>query len=70
MSDCNPSLTPMIERLSLQPVPSDFIADPADVTAYKIFTRSVQWLAYQTRPDIIQTIAKLSQHNMKPTEEC
>ena len=70
MSDCNPSLTPMIEGLSLQPAPSNFIPDPADVTAYKRFIGSVQWLACQTRPDIIQTIAKLSQHNVKPTEKC
>ncbi len=70
MSDCNPSITPMIEGLSLQLAPSDFIPDSADVTAYKRFTGSAQWLACQTRPDIIQTIAKLNQHNVKPTEEC
>ncbi len=70
MSNCNPSLTPMIEGLGLQPAPLDFIPDPADVTAYIWFTGSVEWLACQTRPDIIQTVAKLSKHNVKPTEEC
>ena len=70
MSDCNPSPTPMIEGLNLEPGAPDFTPDAADVTAYKKFTGSVQWLACQTRPDIIQTVSKLSQHNVKPTEEC
>ena len=36
---------------------------------YQKFTRSAQWLACQTRPNIIQPISKLSQHNVKPIEE-
>ena len=70
MSDCNPLPTPIIEGLNLEPGAPDFTPDAADVTAYKRFTGSVQWLACQTRPDIIQTVSKLSQHNVKPTEEC
>lgn len=30
----------------------------------------MQWLACQTCPDILQTVAKLSQHNIKPTDQC
>lgn len=70
MSDCNPSATPMVEGSCLKPAGPDFAPDPANVTAYKKFTGSAQWLACQTRPDIIQTVAKLSQQNVKPTEEC
>ena len=70
MSNCKPSPTPMVEGLNLKPGGPDFTPNPADVAVYKKFTESVQWLACQTWPDIIQTVAKLSQHNVKSTEEC
>lgn len=42
MSDCNQSPTLMIERLNLELGKLDFTPNPADITAYKKFTRSVQ----------------------------
>ena len=56
------------ESISLAPVPEDYLPDAKDISAYKRFTGSVQWLGCQTRPDILQTVSKLSHHNMKPTE--
>lgn len=70
MSNCNTSSTPMVEGLSLAPAAEDFTPTQADVTAYRQFTGSVQWLACQTRPDIIQAVAKLNKHNVKPTDQC
>lgn len=70
MSNCNPAYTPMVEGLCLAPAGEDYVPDSKDVSAYQRFTGSIQWLAYQTRPDILQTVAKLSQHNIKPTEQC
>lgn len=70
MSNYNPTSTLMVEELCLAPAQDDFIPNPKDVSAYKQFTGSVQWLACQTRPNIIQTVSKLSQHNMKPTDQC
>ena len=70
ITNCNQSSTPMVEGLNLQPRRTDFTSDPTDVTVYKKFTGSVQWLTYQTRPDSIQTVSKLSLHNVKFIEEC
>lgn len=70
MSNCNTATTPMVEGLCLAPASDDFQPLTADVTAYKRFTGSIQWLACQTRPDIIQAVAKLSKHNVKPTDQC
>lgn len=68
MSNCNSSPSPMVEGLNQKTERPDFISDAADITSYKKFTESVQWLACQTLPDIIQMIAKLSQKNVKPLE--
>ena len=70
MSNCNTATTPMVEGLCLAPAPDDFETLPADVTAYKRFTENIQWLACQTRPDIIQAVAKLNKHNVKLTDQC
>ena len=70
MSNCNTATTLMVERLCLTPAFDDFQPLPSEVTAYKRFTGSIQWLACQTRPDIIQAVAKLSNHNVKPTDQC
>ena len=45
MSNCNTATTPIVERLRLIPASDDFQPLPSDVTAYKRFTRSIQWLA-------------------------
>ncbi len=41
-----------------------------EISAYQRFTGTIQWLECQTRPDNLQTVAKLSQHNIKPTDRC
>lgn len=41
MSNCNTTSTPMVEGLYLAPATDDFEPLPADVTAYKHFTRSI-----------------------------
>ena len=70
ISNCNLSSTPMVEGTNLTPALDDFLTDAKDVLAYKRFTGNVQRLACQTRPDIIQTVSKLSHHNIKPTDQC
>lgn len=47
MSTCNAASTPMVEGLYLSPAIKGFTPHNADVTAYKRFTGSVQWLACQ-----------------------
>ena len=70
MSNCNTSTTPMVEELCFTAASDDFQPLPSDVTAYKRFTGSIQWIACQTRPDIIQAVAKVSKHNVKHTDQC
>ena len=70
MSNCNTVTTQMVEESCLTPASDDFQPLPSDVTAYKRFTGSIQWLGCQTRPDIIPAVAKLSKHNVKPTDQC
>ena len=52
------------------PAPDNYVPNSKEISAYQRFTGSIQWLACQTRPDIFQTVAKLSQHNIKPTDQC
>lgn len=70
MSNCNLFSTPIVEGTYLAPASEDFIPNTNNASAYKRFTRSVQWLAYQTRPDILQTVSKLSHHNIKLIDQC
>ena len=53
MSNCNTVTTPIVEGLCFNPASDGFQPLPSDVTTYKCFTRSIQWLACQTKPDII-----------------
>lgn len=53
--------TPIVEGLCLVPTSDEFESLPADVTAYKRFTGSIQWLVGQTRPGIIQAMAEAAQ---------
>ncbi len=70
MSDCNPPYTPIVQRLYLAPAPDNYVPNPKEISGYQLFTGSIQWLAYQTHPDIFQTVAKLSQHNIKLADQC
>lgn len=69
MSYCNLLPILIIEELNLEPRILVFTSNAIDVTAYKKFTASVQWFACQTRPNIIQIVLKLSQHNIKLIEK-
>ncbi len=60
----------MMEVLCLIPAHDDFNTNLKYVSAYKRFTGSVQWLACQIGPNIIQTVSKISHHNMKQTDQC
>ncbi len=53
MFNCNTAPTFMVEGLYLLPATKGFTPQDVDVTTYKYFTGSVQWLVCQTRPDII-----------------
>lgn len=66
MSDCNFLPISMIKKLNLKPKAPDFISDATNIIAYKQFTRFVQQLICQIWLDIIQTILKFNQHNVKP----
>ncbi len=60
----------MVEGLCLTPASDNFQPLSSDVTEYKRFTRRIKWLACQTGPDIIQAVAKVTKHNVKPTDQC
>ncbi len=70
MSDCNPAYTPMVKGLGLAPAPDNYLPSPKEISTYQRFIGSFQWLECPTRPDILQTVAKLSQHNIKQTDQC
>ncbi len=70
MFNCNNATKLMVEGLYLALAFDGFESLPVDVTAYKRFTGSIQWLACQTRPDIIQAVAKLSMHNVRLNDQC
>lgn len=59
----------MIEGLYLSLTNDGFISYDSDITAYIRFTGNDQWLACQNRPYIIQALAKLSKHNVKPIDQ-
>ncbi len=69
MSDCNPAYTRIVEYLCLAPALDNYMPNPKEISVYQRFTGSIQWLGCQTRPDILQTVAKLSQHNIDPTDQ-
>lgn len=46
--NCNPTYTPIVKDLSLAPALDKYLPDSKDVSAYKRFTKSIQWLACQT----------------------
>ena len=53
MSDCNLAYTLIVEGSCLFPAPDNYVPNSKEISAYQRFTGSIQWLEYQTRPDIL-----------------
>ncbi len=70
MPDCNPAYTPMGEGSCLASASDNYVPNLKEISAYQRFTGSIQWMECQTRPEILQTVIKPSQHNIKQTDQC
>ena len=56
LTDCNPALTPMEERLKLS---RDSTAEEVDATQYRRLVESLRYLAH-TRPDLAFSVGYVS----------
>jgi hypothetical protein len=65
LTDCNPTLTPMEERLKLS---RDSTADEVDATQYRRLVGSLRYLAH-TRPDLAFSVGYVSRFMQRPTTE-
>jgi hypothetical protein len=65
LTDCNPALTPMEERLKLS---RDSMMDEVDTTQYRRLVGSLRYLAH-TRPDLAFSIGYVSRFMQRPTME-
>uniref|UniRef100_A0ACD6AV42 Uncharacterized protein n=1 Tax=Avena sativa TaxID=4498 RepID=A0ACD6AV42_AVESA len=65
LTDCNPALTPMEERLKLS---RDSTAEEVDATQYRRLVGSLRYLAH-TRPDLAFSIGYVSRFMQRPTTE-
>jgi len=65
LTDCNPALTPMEERLKLS---RDSAAEEVDATQYRRLVGSLRYLAH-TRPDLAFSVGYVSRFMERPTTE-
>uniref|UniRef100_A0ACD5ZKI0 Uncharacterized protein n=1 Tax=Avena sativa TaxID=4498 RepID=A0ACD5ZKI0_AVESA len=65
LTDCNPALTPMEERLKLS---RDSTAEEVDATQYRRLVGSLRYLAH-TRPDLVFSVGYVSRFMQRPTTE-
>uniref|UniRef100_A0ACD5W1Z2 Uncharacterized protein n=1 Tax=Avena sativa TaxID=4498 RepID=A0ACD5W1Z2_AVESA len=65
LTDCNPALTPMEERLKLS---RDSTAEEVDATQYRRLVGSLRYLAH-TRPDLAFSVDDVSRFMQRPTTE-
>jgi hypothetical protein len=65
LTDCNPALTPMEERLKLS---RDSTMEEVDATQYRRLVGSFHYLAH-TRPDMAFSIGYVSRFMQRPTME-
>jgi hypothetical protein len=65
LTDCNPALTPMEERLKLS---RDSRAEEVDATQYRRLVGSLRYLAH-TRPDLAFSVGYVSRFMQRPTTE-
>jgi hypothetical protein len=63
LTDCNPALTPMEERLKLS---RDSTAEEVDATQYRRLVGSLRYLAH-TRPDLEFSVGYVSRFMQRPT---
>jgi hypothetical protein len=65
LTDCNPALTPMEERLNLS---RDSTTEEVDATQYRHLVGSLRYLAH-TRPDLAVSVGYVSRFMQRPTTE-
>ncbi|WVZ59946.1 hypothetical protein U9M48_010027 [Paspalum notatum var. saurae] len=65
LTDCNPALTPMEERLKLS---RDSTAEEVDATQYRRLVGSLRYLVH-TRPDLAFSVVYVSRFMQRPTTE-
>ncbi|WVZ54330.1 LOW QUALITY PROTEIN: hypothetical protein U9M48_005142 [Paspalum notatum var. saurae] len=65
LTDCNPALTPMEERLKLS---RDSTAEEVDATQYRRLVGSLRYLVH-TRPDLAFSVGYVSRFMQRPTTE-
>jgi len=65
LTDCNPALTPMEERLKLS---RDSTAEEMDATQYRRLVGSLRYLSH-TRPDLAFSVGYVSRFMQRPTTE-
>ncbi|XP_066321103.1 uncharacterized mitochondrial protein AtMg00810-like [Miscanthus floridulus] len=65
LTDCNPALTPMEERLKLS---HDITTEEVDATQYRRLVGSLRYLAH-TRPDLAFSVGYVSRFMQRPTTE-
>jgi hypothetical protein len=63
LTDCNPALTPMEERLS-----RDNTTEEVDATQYRLLVGSLRYLTH-TRPDLAFSVGYVSRFMQRPTTE-
>jgi hypothetical protein len=65
LTDCNPALTPMEERLKLS---RDSTTEEVDATQYRRLVGSLRYLTH-TRPDLTFSVGYVSRFMQRPTTE-
>ena len=63
LTDCNPALTPMEERLKLS---RDSTMEEVDATQYRHLVGSLRYLVH-TRPDLVFSVGYDSRFTQRPT---
>jgi hypothetical protein len=65
LTDCNPALTPLEERLKLS---RDSTTEEVDATQYQHLVGSIRYLVH-TRPDLVFSVGYVSRFMQRPTME-
>ncbi|XP_066351736.1 uncharacterized mitochondrial protein AtMg00810-like [Miscanthus floridulus] len=65
LTDCNPALTPMVERLKLS---RDSMTEKVDATQYRRLVGSLRYLTH-TQPDLAFSVGYVSRFMQRPTRK-